>query len=327
MAAGAPALVAHGGAAAEPPAADRYQVVGGLVSPLLVRRRPTGRPGCTSSRRPVASARGRRAIARHLPRHPRARQRLRGEQGLLGLAFAPDFRDVALPVGHLHPQRRRARARAVPRAPTASAASVSRGHPATILVVPHPTYQNHNGGNIAFGPDGKLYLGTGDGGGGGDPPHNAQNLPFAARARCCASTCAAAPRSYCSPASTTRTRRRRRRKRQIWMVGLRNPWRWSFDTNGTQWIGDVGQDAYEEVTAVPRSQARAPTSAGRAARRSAALPSSRCCVAGRRYCFPQIERLPPRERRGCPASALGRVGDRRLRLPRARVPGRRSAPT
>jgi glucose/arabinose dehydrogenase len=89
---------------------------------------------------------------------------------------------------------------------------------------------NHNGGQLRFGPDGRLYWGNGDGGGGGDPGHNGQNLgrPFAKIMRL--NVNATKPRW------------------QLYAYGLRNPWRFSFDrTTGDMWIGDVGQNAYEEV--------------------------------------------------------------------------------
>jgi len=118
---------------------------------------------------------------------------------------------------------------------------------------------NHNGGNIAFGPDGYLYAGTGDGGGGGDPNDNAQNRnvlfgkmlridvngtgagynvpsdnPFVGNAKCTAGSGSAA----CP---------------EIFAYGLRNPWRWSFDkSTGALWVGDVGQDAQEEVDVVTK---------------------------------------------------------------------------
>jgi glucose/arabinose dehydrogenase len=89
---------------------------------------------------------------------------------------------------------------------------------------------NHNGGQLQFGPDGRLYWGNGDGGGGGDPEHNGQNLgrPFAKIMRL--NINASKPRW------------------QLYAYGLRNPWRFSFDSaTGDLYIGDVGQDKWEEV--------------------------------------------------------------------------------
>jgi uncharacterized repeat protein (TIGR03806 family) len=123
-----------------------------------------------------------------------------------------------------------------------------------------PPQDNHNGGDIAFGPDGYLYLGTGDGGGGGDPQESAQRLttllgkflrirvngpgaaysipsdnPFAGNAVC--------PSIARSSGNCP----------EIYAWGLRNPWRWSFDRGtGTLWAADVGQGAYEEVNTIQR---------------------------------------------------------------------------
>jgi glucose/arabinose dehydrogenase len=96
-----------------------------------------------------------------------------------------------------------------------------------LLFVDQP-YANHNGGNVITGPDGHLYVGMGDGGSGGDPQNHAQNpndrLGKMLRI---------------DPSSGAV---------DIWMIGLRNPWRFSFDrTTGDMWIGDVGQNAWEEV--------------------------------------------------------------------------------
>jgi hypothetical protein len=102
----------------------------------------------------------------------------------------------------------------------------STGH--RMLLVGHRTYANHNGGQLAFGPDGKLYVGTGDGGGGCDPFEAAQNLSrrLGKILRINPSTGAIS----------------------IFMYGVRNPWRFSFDrANGNFWLGDVGQDTQEEV--------------------------------------------------------------------------------
>src|SRR3954469_24604235 len=94
---------------------------------------------------------------------------------------------------------------------------------------------NHNGGQLQFGPDGRLYWGNGDGGGGGDPQHNGQSLarPFAKIMRLNVNV--AKPRGT------------------LVAYGLRNPWRFSFDrATGDLWIGDVGQDAYEEIDYLKR---------------------------------------------------------------------------
>src|SRR5262249_17353900 len=94
---------------------------------------------------------------------------------------------------------------------------------------------NHNGGQLQFGPDGRLYWGNGDGGGGGDPEHNGQSL--------------ARPFAKIMKLDVNRPGARF----QLVAYGLRNPWRFSFDTNGDLYIGDVGQNNYEEIDYLPRT--------------------------------------------------------------------------
>jgi glucose/arabinose dehydrogenase len=115
-----------------------------------------------------------------------------------------------------------------------------------IIRIPHPNFQNHFGGQVAFGPDGFLYLGTGDGGGAGDPLRNAQNLNslLGKLLRLDVSNATLA-QPYLIPPSNPYVNQTGRRG-EIWASGLRNPWRFTFD--GTQiLIADVGQDQREEV--------------------------------------------------------------------------------
>lgn len=117
-----------------------------------------------------------------------------------------------------------------------------------ILTIAHPTYTNHNGGQLAFGPDGYLYIGTGDGGGAGDPNRNAQNPDslLGKILRIDVETPAATP--YLIPASNPFRGPNDGYRDEIWALGLRNPWRFSFDrATGDLYMGDVGQGAYEEV--------------------------------------------------------------------------------
>ncbi len=168
---------------------------------------------------------------------------LGGEQGLLGLAFAPGGRELYVNYtdtnGDTHV--------------TGFAMRGDRADPATrrdILVVGQP-YSNHNGGNLAFGPDGYLYVGLGDGGSGGDPHGNGQSLstPLGKMLRIDPRLSGEAP--YRIPSDNPFVGRADARP-AIWAFGLRNPWRYSFDRlTGDLWIGDVGQSAWEEIDRQP----------------------------------------------------------------------------
>jgi glucose/arabinose dehydrogenase len=150
------------------------------------------------------------------------------EQGLLSVAFSPAYaknhrfyiyytnRDGNIEIDRFVSRRGRA-------------VSSSRRR---LLLVDHRANDNHDGGQLQFGPDGRLYAGTGDGGSGGDPPNNSQNL-------------------------SRRLGKLLRLNGSRWHVyayGLRNPWRFSFDrANGDLYIGDVGQGSWEEIDYRPRS--------------------------------------------------------------------------
>jgi glucose/arabinose dehydrogenase len=114
-----------------------------------------------------------------------------------------------------------------------------------IITVPHPTYANHNGGLVSFGPDGMLYIGLGDGGGGGDPFGNAQNYDALLGSILRIDVDHGDP--YAIPADNPFAGQMNRRG-EIWAKGLRNPWRYAFDLpTGFLYIADVGQDLHEEV--------------------------------------------------------------------------------
>jgi glucose/arabinose dehydrogenase len=170
------------------------------------------------------------------------------EQGMLGLAFSPHFAtspyfwvSYTAANGSLVVSRFQAASSA---ALTASAATEKQ-----VLAVPHPTYTNHNGGMLAFGNAGMLFISTGDGGGAGDPFDQAQtarSLSGKILRIDVQRGCAPHP-LYCIPPDNpfvTLTQFRG----EVWDVGLRNPWRFSVDPpTGNLWIGDVGQDRYEEI--------------------------------------------------------------------------------
>ncbi|HTO87591.1 MAG TPA: PQQ-dependent sugar dehydrogenase [Thermoanaerobaculia bacterium] len=124
-----------------------------------------------------------------------------------------------------------------------------------LLGIPHPINANHNGGQLQFGPDGYLYLGTGDGGSGNDPPCNAQNddSPLGKLLRIDVDQNVGTPPYYGVPPSNPNAGGPYPRN-VTWAKGLRNPWRFSFDrSTGDLWIGDVGQSAWEEIDVQPAS--------------------------------------------------------------------------
>jgi len=168
---------------------------------------------------------------------------LGGEQGLLGLAFSPSGRFLYVNYtdtnGDTHV--------------TEFAMRVERADPATrrdVLLVEQP-YANHNGGHLAFGPDGYLYIGLGDGGSGGDPHGNGQSLGTLLGKMLRIDPRPSGERPYLIPPDNPFVDRPGARP-EIWAYGLRNPWRYSFDREtGDLWIGDVGQSAWEEVDFQP----------------------------------------------------------------------------
>lgn len=166
-----------------------------------------------------------------------------GEQGLLGLAFHPDFpADPRVFVDYTDTSGDT----------VVSSFTVDPGSPdvamagseVVVLAVDQP-YANHNGGAIAFGPDGYLYIALGDGGSGGDPQNNGQRLDTLLGKILRIDVDAGSP--YGIPAGNPFASTPGARD-EIWLTGLRNPWRFSFDrSTGDLWIGDVGQNAWEEV--------------------------------------------------------------------------------
>lgn len=171
-----------------------------------------------------------------------------GEQGLLGLAFHPQFATnrtffIFYTTGDANVVARY----------QASATDPAKADPSTktVLLTIADFATNHNGGMMEFGPDGYLYIGTGDGGGGGDPMKTAQD-----------------PNALLGKILRLDVDKRDNGKEygipsanpfasgggapEVWALGLRNPWRWSFDrATGDLWIGDVGQGEIEELTMIP----------------------------------------------------------------------------
>jgi glucose/arabinose dehydrogenase len=153
-----------------------------------------------------------------------------GEQGLLSVAFHPEYETNRLFYVNFTDLQGVTRVREY---------RADRPQPVAtrlVLIVPQP-YENHNGGQLAFGPDGLLYVGMGDGGSGGDPENRAQDL---------SSRLGKLLRLDVDTAGS---------EWEMVGLGLRNPWRFSFDrVTGDLWIGDVGQSDVEEVDFVPAAE-------------------------------------------------------------------------
>lgn len=170
-----------------------------------------------------------------------------GEQGLLGLAFHPDYSEN----GYFFVNYTDLDGNTVIARYNVSAADSDVAEPESrleILTIDQP-YANHNGGDVKFGADGYLYIGTGDGGSGGDPQNNAQDLSSLLGKMLRIDIDTGSPYSipegnpYVEDAEAAD---------EIWASGLRNPWRFSFDREtGDMWIADVGQNIIEEVNFIP----------------------------------------------------------------------------
>jgi glucose/arabinose dehydrogenase len=156
-----------------------------------------------------------------------------GEQGLLGLAFHPGYEENRLL--YVHYTDRAGNTRVVEyRAAGGGGADEST---ARELFAADQPYANHNGGQLAFAPDGRLWLGLGDGGSGGDPENRAQDLSQPLGKLLAFDVGEEEPEP------------------DIVAYGLRNPWRFSFDREtGDLWIGDVGQNEFEEIDFLPRAR-------------------------------------------------------------------------
>jgi hypothetical protein len=123
-----------------------------------------------------------------------------------------------------------------------------------VLGIPHSDYSNHNGGLLVFGPDGYLYAGVGDGGGGGDQDRRAQDLGTLLGKILRIDPLPQGGKPYGIPKGNPFAGRAGARP-EIFEYGLRNPWRFSFDpANDAELIGDVGQDNFEEVDYLPRGR-------------------------------------------------------------------------
>ncbi|HET9907572.1 MAG TPA: PQQ-dependent sugar dehydrogenase, partial [Anaerolineales bacterium] len=168
------------------------------------------------------------------------------EQGLLALAFHPQFESN----GYFYTVHTNSSGSIVLSRFTVSPSNsnqASFGSRVELLAIPHPTYTNHNGGTLAFGPDGYLYWSTGDGGGGGDPFNNAQSRNSLLGKILRLDVNSASPYAI-PPTNPFFNNPDPAVREEIWSYGLRNPWRFSFDRlTHDIYIGDVGQGNIEEI--------------------------------------------------------------------------------
>ena len=230
------------GIAAEPPPIDLEAVAAGLVEPISIAPAPGGwllvneRAGRVVAVDPSSGA-------TELTLDIRDRVLGQSEQGLLGLALHPDGPDAPRAFVHYSDRDgdtvlsefRAADAETFPR--------LDAGAEQVLLRVDQP-FTNHNGGQLAFGPDGFLWFGLGDGGSGGDPEGNGQNADtlLGSVLRLDVSE----PGGYRVPDDNPFVDGGG--APEVFLYGLRNPWRFSFDRATDElWVADVGQNAYEEV--------------------------------------------------------------------------------
>ncbi len=175
-----------------------------------------------------------------------------GERGLLGLAFSPDYSSSGkFYVNYTDNSSTNTPNTIIARYTVSANPDVANTNGETLLTYQQP-YGNHNGGKLAFGRDGFLYIGVGDGGSGGDPQNRAQNITSLfgklLRIDVSGNSGYSIPNSnpYFDSANGTDDPRP-----EIYAIGLRNPWKFSFDrTTSDLWIADVGQNDYEEINMV-----------------------------------------------------------------------------
>ncbi|MFD1614277.1 PQQ-dependent sugar dehydrogenase [Gelatiniphilus marinus] len=177
-----------------------------------------------------------------------------GERGLLGLAFAPDYKTSGrFYVNYTDNTSTTEPNTIIARYTVSTNPDIANTTETVLLTIKQP-FDNHNGGKLAFGPDGFLYIATGDGGAGGDPGDRSQNtsslLGKLLRIDVSGS-------SYNIPSSnpfSSSANGQNDPRPEIYAIGLRNPWKFSFDKlNGDLWIADVGQNDFEEINKVTGS--------------------------------------------------------------------------
>lgn len=171
------------------------------------------------------------------------------ERGLLGLAFHPDYANNGyfyVNYTDLNGDTR------ISRFTVSADPDVADPNSILVMLTENQPFSNHNGGHLAFGPDGMLYIGMGDGGSGGDPQNNSQTFTNLLGKMLRLNVDIPAPyipadNPFVGSPDIPQ---------EIWAYGLRNPWRFSFDSEtGDLWIADVGQNAWEEINRQPSTEA------------------------------------------------------------------------
>ncbi len=175
-----------------------------------------------------------------------------GEMGLLGIAFDPNFKENGY--FYVNYNRRNPLETIIARF-KANSYLDSKASPSSELIImrfPQP-YDNHNGGKIAFGPDGYLYIAVGDGGAWGDQHNYAQNRSSILGKILRLDVHKTDKGNYGIPADNPYAGNKEGFREEIYAYGLRNPWRFSFDSKtGQMWVGDVGQNEFEEIDIVTK---------------------------------------------------------------------------
>ncbi len=175
-----------------------------------------------------------------------------GEMGLLGLAFHPNFKQNGY--FYVNYTKRKPLETIIARYKVASfaATKVDTSSETILLKISQP-YDNHNGGKIAFGPDGFLYIALGDGGAWGDQHNYAQNRSSLLGKILRIDIDKTEKGNYGIPADNPYVGNKEGFKEEIYAYGLRNPWRFSFDRKtGQLWVGDVGQKEFEEIDIITK---------------------------------------------------------------------------
>jgi len=174
-----------------------------------------------------------------------------GEMGLLGLAFHPKFKENGFFFVNYTKNNPRETVVSRFKASSTDASQVDPKSEVILFKFKQP-YSNHNGGKVLFGPDGYLYVSTGDGGSGGDPQNNGQDRSSWLGKILRVDVNSTQKGNYGIPADNPFANNKEGLREEIYAYGLRNPWRVSFDEKGQLWAGDVGQNEIEEVDIVTK---------------------------------------------------------------------------